>query len=244
MNEVEIKKATDPNVSQAHLQARAYCVEMERRYPGVTMACYVGTPSKKGKEYLDTSFSYIGEEENMMQLAQVVGKDMNGKMALDFICHAYTTMLVHCPFENLEHVITEIEHALQKMRDRRNPLNIERMMKAEIKRLRKEKRNADAEEKQKELDAILDAEARKKAHRLKRIENVRKAREAKALIKAKREAKASRPKQFDPHKAAKKKMQKIQERQAERKKKNAGAEKMQTTRNTCSLNYGMTNRTH
>lgn len=160
--------------------------------------------------------------------------------------------------DNIEEHITELEKELERVKAMRNPETRITMLQAEIKRLRKQGDLQAVANKTIELNKVLDeAKAkREKAERDALIHKMRVANAAKAnaayveKCRLKREAKAEAERkakeaeerrkrgqnQFQPHKAAKAKMQKIAERQAEhKKKKSSEGGSFQITRNACSL---------
>ena len=116
--------------------------------------------------------------------------------------------------------IKMLEDEIKSLKRELDPGKEVAVIKAIAKRMRRAGDIAGAAKKEAEVQAILDREQRKRENKQKRIENCRLAREAKVRNKQKREqAERDRQKaqqQFNPHKAAKAKMQKIRERQAER----------------------------
>lgn len=119
----------------------------------------------------------------------------------------------------LEAHITQVKKELSRLLKMRDPLTLIVMLEAEIKRLRRAGNLTEAKEKEAEIQKILQ----KKANKDRAIENLKKAREVKAENKRKREQQERDRNRQQPNfaKMAKKKMQKIADRKAEKKKKSA-----------------------
>ncbi len=162
--------------------------------------------------------------------------------------------------DNLEMYLTILEKEQQRVKSYMNPANRITLLNAEIKRLRRAGDMAMVAHKTVELNSILDAEKERKEKEKRKAENLAKKREAarkataawveKCRLKREEKEEAARKaeqaeldrqqgyKQFQPGKAAKKKMQKIAERQAERnarKKKGKEGDSFRTVKNACSL---------
>ena len=146
-------------------------------------------------------------------------------------------------WEQLEMRITDVEADLQRLRNMRRGSDIITRLTAEIKRLKKAGDMRTAAAKQAELERILEdiekqrvkeqlkAEQRRK--NLEQLAEARRSKERKRLARIKAEEDRQRGyKQFQPGKAAKAKMAKIKERQAEKKRKSAGGG--ETTVRSCS----------
>lgn len=159
-----------------------------------------------------------------------------------------------------ELVISLLEKEIERVKSLRSPLNVITLLKAEVKRLKKQGDFSMAAKKQAELEEILTAEQRrldaerKKAeqrkHNLETLEKARATHRANLEKRRKEKEEAERKaqqaeldrqkgyQQFQPGKAAKKKQQQIRERQAERnarKKKGKEQDDFHIVRNACSL---------
>ena len=162
-----------------------------------------------------------------------------------------------------EIVLSLLEKEIERVKQMRSPLNTITLLKAEIKRLKKQGDMTMAAKKQVELDAILDAERLRKEAEIRKAENLAKKRAAakkataawveKCRLKREEKEEAIRKaeqaeldrqrgyQQFQPGKAAKKRMQKLAERQAERnarKKKASEGNTFHAVKNACSLGHG------
>ncbi len=151
--------------------------------------------------------------------------------------------------DNLEMYLTILEKELQRVKSYMNPANRITLLNAEIKRLRRAGDMAMVAKKTVELNAILDAEKERKEAEIRKAEwrkkmlvNLANGRAIRAAnLEKKKQAELDRQRgrqQFQPGKAAKKKMQKIAERQAERnarKKKGKEGDSFHAVRNACSL---------
>lgn len=151
-----------------------------------------------------------------------------------------------------ELVISLLEKEIERVKHLRNPMNVIALLKAEVKRLKKQGDLATAAKKQVELEGILsaeqeriDAERRKAETLAKKRAALDKARAAKQEkkereLKAKEMAERGRQ-QFQPGKSAKKRLQQQRERQAERnarKKKGKEQDDFRMVKNACSLGHG------
>lgn len=123
----------------------------------------------------------------------------------------------------IEQHITQVREELKRLEEMRNPESMQRMIRDEIKRLKRKNALQAAHDLQDELDRFLAEKERQKRIKEVRMENFKKALEALARWREKKKrAKENRP-QPNFAKMAKKKQQQIKQRQAEKKKKkNAG----------------------
>ena len=154
--------------------------------------------------------------------------------------------------DDLEAYLTILQKEEERVRQYMNPANRITLLNAEIKRLRRAGDLAMVAHKTIELNNILDEEKKRKETEIRKaenrkvaLENLAKGRAIRtANIEKKKQAELDRQKgykQFQPGRAAKKKMQKIAERQAERnarKKKGKEGDNFHAVRNACSLGHG------
>lgn len=203
--------------------AKAWKESMNETYPG-TMGVFIG--AKPNGDNSSMVFEYYG---NIKNIGSVLGTLMDScHDAVDLVNQAMAGFSKHCRPEEAEQCITALQDIIKNFRQQQSQEVIITRLKQEIKRLNKSCRFDLVKIKQQELKDYTEKVERDKRTRENRIASLVKARETKAEKKRKREQLERERNRQQPNfaKQAKKKMQKIKERQAAKKQKTAseGAE--------------------
>ena len=225
--------------------------ELKKMYPQSNVLIMGSNPVDKDNTMI--VYEYIGSEEQI-QVALVQSMHSSGE-AVRLVNKALQIFLHSCDVNEAEQAITAFQDLIGRCQQRMDPDLQTRLIKAEIKRLRKQGMLELMRIKEKELSDLLaqvearKAEAEKKARqRARRLEILEKARavfiancEQRRLDREKAEKDRQKGRmQFQPGQAAKRKQQKLRERQAERnarKKKASEGNNFHAVRNACSLGH-------
>lgn len=198
-------------------------------YPGTMAVTIAAKPNG------DDSIMIMEHYGDIKKLGAVLGTLMDSsKDAIDLVNQAIVGFSKHCSPEEAEQCITALQDIIKNFRQQQEPRVIIARLQQEIKRLTKSCRFDLVAIKKKELqefqERLASAERRKAAN----LKNLEKAREAKIEIKRRKQQLEKEHNRQQPNfsKMAKKKMQKIKERQAAKRQK-SGAE--ENSVKSCSM---------
>ena len=189
---------------------------LQMTYPGTMAVTIAAKPNG------DDSIMIMEHYGDIKKLGSVLGTLMDSsKDAIDLVNQAIVGFSKHCRPEEAEQCITALQDIIKNFRQQQEPRVIIARIQQEIKRLTKSCRFDLVAIKKRELqefqDNLASAERRKAAN----LKNLEKARAAKIEKKRRKEQIEKEHNRQQPNfaKMAKKKMQKIKERQAAKKQK-------------------------
>ena len=206
---------------------------MKELYPKASVLMMGITPLENGN--MNVIYEYAGKEE---ELWTAMSESMHhSEYAIRLVYKALSMYMSACDNDKAERGVTALQDLIALIRSKNSRETRIKLIDAEIKRLSRQGRfdmvRIKKQEKEElENEIMLEKERADKAEkrRLQRLEALKKAREAKTAKKRKREQLERERNRQQPNfaKMAKKKMQKIAARQAEKRQKSGSANDNET----------------
>lgn len=206
---------------------------MKELYPQASVLMVGITPLENGNT--NVIYEYAGKEE---ELWTALSESMHhSEYAIRLVYKALSIYMSGCDNDKAEHGVTALQDLIALIRSKNSRETRIKLIDAEIKRLSRQGRFDMVRIKKQEKEELeneirLEKERAEKAEkrRLQRLEALKKAREAKAAKKRRREQLERERNRQQPNfaKMAKKKMQKIAARQAEKRQKSGSANDNET----------------